>query len=130
MQARLTFVCFYRVALRPSLLQHPSGVEQSDAPAGREVLHVLPNIPCKNHNAATSGVQPDKRMAARSNTLQQIEPSGGSRLRGCTGSLHKLPPLGFPPGLSSLPPWHSAPMDFSSPANVSVFTSDRAKGSF
>lgn len=68
------------------------------------MLHVLPNIPCKNHNAATSGVQPDKRTAAHSNTLQQIERRGGSRLRGCTGSLHRLPPLGFPPGLSSLPP--------------------------
>lgn len=45
---------------------------------------------------STSGVQPD-RPGRLSNTLQQLEP------RGCAASVLSLPPLGFLPGLSSLP---------------------------
>lgn len=90
------------------------------------MLHVLPNIPRKNHNAATSGVQADKRTAARSNTLQQIEPSREDALVHYTDFLLLLFRLLFPACL----PQHGSPVAFSSPANVSVFTSDGTKGFF
>jgi len=129
MRARSTFVCFYRVAYGPSALQHPSGVEHSDAPAGPAVLRVLPKVPRKNQNAATAGCSPAgaRRLAA---TPCRRSDRGEGAARGDalvhdTAFLLLVFRRVFPACL----PRHRSPMDFSSPA-VSVFTSDRAKCSF